>query len=513
MRVLGRLRLSRSTEESTSIERQREVVEQWAAANGHSVVGWAEDVDVSGSIDPFETKSLGPWLNDRAGEWDILAAWKLDRLGRNAIQLSKLFGWCQKHEKTLVSCSESIDLSTWAGRMLASVIAGLAEGELEAIRERQRSSRAKLRQVGRWPGGKPPFGYQPVKTDDGWTLVVDPDAEKVVRRIVDDFLGGTGVTAIARELNEDGVLTPAQYHATKRGKPIPEGKWESTPLKNMLRSKILRGFAHHKGETVRDDDGTPVVIAPELVSGDEWELIQARLDAVQESRKDIRRSASPLSGLVNCAECGGKLGHDRTSVRRATKSYVYRYYRCENRCGSLIPADELEELAEETFLEEVGDLEVRERVWVPGDSREGELREAIAAVDELTAAAGRAKSSTMRERLQRQLAVLDAKILDLESVPAREAGWVWESTGVTYRSVWQSSDESGKRDLLSRSGIRISASVQGRRYGGGTWKFDVEIPEEVIAMGGPVDPAAVEQRIARREAVAAVERKRWGIPD
>jgi site-specific DNA recombinase len=59
MRVLGRLRLSRSTEESTSIERQREVVQQWADANGHTVVGWATDVDVSGSLDPFKTPQLG----------------------------------------------------------------------------------------------------------------------------------------------------------------------------------------------------------------------------------------------------------------------------------------------------------------------------------------------------------------------------------------------------------------------------------------------------------------------
>ena len=110
MRVLGRLRLSRSTEESTSIERQREVIAQWANANGHTVVGWAQDIDVSGSVDPFDTPALGPWLNDRAPEFDIVACWKLDRLGRNAIQLSKLFVWDQAHDKIIVSCSESIDL-------------------------------------------------------------------------------------------------------------------------------------------------------------------------------------------------------------------------------------------------------------------------------------------------------------------------------------------------------------------------------------------------------------------
>ena len=88
--------LSRSTRESTSIERQREIIQQWAGSNNHTVVGWASDIDVSGSLDPFDTPELGKWLSDRAPEWDIVAAWKLDRLGRNAIQLNKLFGWCKE---------------------------------------------------------------------------------------------------------------------------------------------------------------------------------------------------------------------------------------------------------------------------------------------------------------------------------------------------------------------------------------------------------------------------------
>jgi site-specific DNA recombinase len=105
LRVLGRLRLSRSTEESTSIERQREVIQQWADSGGHTVVGWAEDLDVSGAVDPFDTPALGEWLSRRAPDWDVLCAWKLDRLGRDAIRLNKLFGWAIDHGKTVVSAT------------------------------------------------------------------------------------------------------------------------------------------------------------------------------------------------------------------------------------------------------------------------------------------------------------------------------------------------------------------------------------------------------------------------
>ena len=89
MRVLGRIRLSRLTEESPSAARQREIIENWAAANDHEIVGWAEDIDVSGSVDPFEAPALREWW-DRKDEWDILCAWKLDRIGRLGFQGNRL---------------------------------------------------------------------------------------------------------------------------------------------------------------------------------------------------------------------------------------------------------------------------------------------------------------------------------------------------------------------------------------------------------------------------------------
>jgi site-specific DNA recombinase len=492
MRVLGRLRLARSTEESTSIARQREIIQQWAGANDHTIVGWAEDIDVSGAVDPFDTPQLGEWLNHRPHEWDILAAWKLDRLGRNAIQLNKVFGWMLEHDKTLASCSESIDLSTWAGRMLASVIAGLAEGELEAIRERQRSSKQKLRESARWSGGKPPYGYLGVPRTDGpgWSLVVDPEASTVVRRIVDDALDGKPLTRIARELSDERYLTPADYYASvKAGSPtlqVGEGdaaslKWGATPIRNMLRSPAIRGFAHHNGLTVRDDDGNPIRLSEPLVTLDEWELIQAALDRVQESRRGIRRAeASPLAGVAVCLVCGLTLQHDRNTSR----GHVYRYYRCQNRDTVMIPAETLETLAEESFKAEVGDLQVRERVWVPGDSHEAELREAVTALDELSEAAGRAVSATAKQRLQRQLSALDARIAELESAAAREARWEYRPTGGTYRSVWEASDTDGRRELLLKSGITVAASISG--VGGkrsasnpGALRFEIRVPAEV----------------------------------
>lgn len=485
MRVLGRLRLSVSTDESTSIERQREVIEQWSQLNGHTVVGWAEDVDVSGALDPFETPQLGEWLDHRAPEWDILVVWKLDRLSRNAIKLNKLFGWCLDHGKTVVSTTESIDLSTPVGRLIANVIAFLAEGELEAIKERARSSRRKLREIGRWPGGKPPYGYRAVPNPSGAgkMLEIDPESHAVVQRIIRMCLDdGAGLSTICKTLNADQVPTPAQHYSISRGKTPRPSKWHTSPLRNMLRNPALRGYAHHEGRTVRDDQGNPVVLAVPLISPEDWELVQAHLDKARLPFVDLARpSQSPLSGLVSCFFCGSTLHYSAAPSHRGRPG-GYQYYRCRNRenCGARpIPADELEGVARDAFLDEYGNEPIKERVWVPGSSSETELREAVAAVDELVALAGTMTSRTAKDRLQKQLAALDIRIAELEQQPSREAHWEYREVGGTYLEEWERLDGDivGRRELLAKAGmsLKVGISLDGKRSKTNAGEFHVQL--------------------------------------
>ena len=102
----------------------------------------------------------------------------------------------------------------------------------------------------------------------------------------------------------------------------------------------------------------------------------------------------------------------------------------------------------------------------------------------------------------------------MESAPSQEARWEWRPTGVTYGSVWVSSDIDGRRELLRRSGISIAASVSGRsKSNGGAWKSSIHISDEAIAMGGVVDKAAIGRRIADKEKAAKRERIKLGIPE
>jgi site-specific DNA recombinase len=65
LNALGTVRLSHSTDESTSPARQRQRIDWWTGGNAATPVDVAEDLDVSGSVSPFDRDQLGPWLTDR----------------------------------------------------------------------------------------------------------------------------------------------------------------------------------------------------------------------------------------------------------------------------------------------------------------------------------------------------------------------------------------------------------------------------------------------------------------
>ena len=73
-RLLSVIRLSDLTDATTSPDRQRAKNQQYADLGDHKIIGEAVDLDVSGAVNPFERKSLGPWLTDpvKVGQWDVL---------------------------------------------------------------------------------------------------------------------------------------------------------------------------------------------------------------------------------------------------------------------------------------------------------------------------------------------------------------------------------------------------------------------------------------------------------
>ncbi|MFJ4552031.1 recombinase family protein [Streptomyces sp. NPDC088817] len=205
-RIIGVIRLSDKTDVTTSPERQRSSIENASAARGAEIVGWAEDIDVSASQkSPWERPELSKWL-DHPEQWDALMFWRLDRFVRKVSDFAEMIRWCQKYDRNLISATETIDIRSPIGRVIAYIVSAFAEMEAEAIRERVTGSHDYLRRNGRWGGGLAPYGYQaePIPGGKGVTLVEDPAVSEILREIARRVIARESYLSIAADLNERG---------------------------------------------------------------------------------------------------------------------------------------------------------------------------------------------------------------------------------------------------------------------------------------------------------------------
>jgi DNA invertase Pin-like site-specific DNA recombinase len=123
--------------------------------------GWLVDLEyvddgVSGSL--ASRPALDAMHRDaRRGRFDVVVAWRLDRLGRSLRALVELLDDFRLAGVTFASVDDGIDLSTPAGRFQSHVLAALAEYERAIIADRVRLGLARARAEGTRLG-RPPHG-------------------------------------------------------------------------------------------------------------------------------------------------------------------------------------------------------------------------------------------------------------------------------------------------------------------------------------------------------------------
>ena len=174
-------------------------LKRWAEAQGEPV-RWYRDKFTGKTMERPGWKKLEADI--RAGKVSKVAVWRLDRLGRTAKGLTALFDELQSHHVGLVSLREGLDLSTPAGRLMAHVLASVAQYETELRGERVQAGQAVARAKGkRWGGSK-----------KGRRVKVTPQQAKIVQRMKRE--DGESVAAIARTV---GLSRPTVYSVLTEG--------------------------------------------------------------------------------------------------------------------------------------------------------------------------------------------------------------------------------------------------------------------------------------------------------
>ncbi|MFF6880217.1 recombinase family protein [Streptomyces sp. NPDC012474] len=325
---------------TTSPTRQRTSIQLCARQLGFTLIAEASDLGVSARLlSPFERPSLSSWLQ-RPDAYEAIVWSHVDRAVRSVLHMSELIEWSRRNSITLVFGMPEehrplVITPQAAGDAVRRCmdLAHAAEQEARAISARLTSAHEVLRAAGRYGGGLVPFGYKksPHASGVGWSLVPDPETVTVVRAIVNGVHSGRSLVAIAHELEIAGVLVPRDRHAYLQGRPtggrrhgrdFERYRWTAGSLCKILRTPALMGHRVHKGKTVRNADGSPVLIGPPLLSEEEFQALQDTLKARSNGPRRKRRETALLIGVAHCAGCGGRM------YFAARKACAYGDYVC-----------------------------------------------------------------------------------------------------------------------------------------------------------------------------------------
>jgi site-specific DNA recombinase len=446
--------LSHRTDESTSIERQTTNIDYTCKARGDVLVHVTEDSDVSGAVSPFDREGLGPWLTEPLlSDWDVIMVAKLDRLTRSLSHFDQFRQWCDDNGKTIVSVSESLDLSTSNGRMFANLLAMFAQFERERMSERRKEAADKAKLDGRFDGRKAPFGY--TAEDKTKRLIKDPVYAPIATQMAAWRIDGRSYAWIARKLNEGSVP------------PRESGRWSDNSVMKMLSNPGLNGqmvkTIIKKGEprrltVLRGEDGRPLKFTDDpVVSDADWLLLQK----ATETRSIAKRQGGfLLTHVAYCGVCAKPLYGFR-------KKGGWQYYRCVTQsspsttCGAfLIPLADLESAVEEALIARWGDRELYTRKIQPGRDYRAEIENTRSQIEDVEREfrAGNWPAASAG----RMLANLNGELERLESLPVEPAGEEWTPAGVTVREHYLSLDPESRNHLLDKWGVRVIAKSEGR---------------------------------------------------
>ncbi|WP_406348225.1 recombinase family protein [Streptomyces sp. NBC_00144] len=446
----------------------------YAEQRGWKVVHIATDTNVSGASkleDREGMREVLSWL-PRA---DYVLAAKLDRFARSVLEFSRLLAAAKATRATVVTADGVV--SPENASIIVNVLAAFAEYEHGMITERIAASKVHFRQRGNHLGGLAPYGYAVTGPLNNKRWEIDEFAAAIVRDCADRLTNhGASLTGLAHELNERGVLPPAEHARQRDGRklaPRRDGKerqsprWHSTTLRDVLYTPALRGWAIQAtpgtrrsaltNQPVLDAEGNPVSAGPAILSAETWSAVRAIIDGKQVGRGAPRNGTALLLHIARCAECDGPMYRQRRTVRGKD----FSTYVCRNGVGqrgthrpNVITAHYLEELVSAEYLRKFGSFALMR--WQDADgSAVLQLAEVNGQLDNLTGnlanlpAGGRAA-----QRVTAQLTALEARATTLEAETQHAVGR-WVDAGGSVAEEWQHRTVEGRRALLADLGTRV----------------------------------------------------------
>lgn len=328
----------RGSEESSSIESQRMIIESFAKFNGFEKP--KEYIDDGFSGGNFNRPAFMEMIKDiENGKIDLVITKDLSRLGREMYGTGKYIEeYFLENQVRYIAINDSFDSNI--GDSMLGLRLGINDLYLRDVSKKVKSAFRIKQEKGLYIGSIPCYGY--IKDpDDHHKLIIDEKVADNVKYIYDLALQGMGLKSIAFTLTRKKIPIPIVYKKETRGLNVTEndgyGVWKHSTVKNILSSEMYIGNMVQKTHTKASYKSKKLTKVPkdeQIIVNDTHKGIidEETFNKVQELLK--KRSSFGgknenkylLSGLLFCAECGHTIGIQEANKERKTTHTTYCNY-------------------------------------------------------------------------------------------------------------------------------------------------------------------------------------------
>ena len=332
--------------ESNSISNQKAMLEEFAARQGFTNIVHFTDDGISGTC--FDRPGFLAMMKEvEAGNVEYLCIKDMSRMGRDYLKVGQIMEILRQRGVRLIAINDGVD-SARGDDDFTPFRNIMNEYYARDTSRKIRSTFQSKGKSGKHLTGTVIYGYLWNEARDQW--LVDPEAADVVKRIFAMTIDGYGPYQIASKLKSEKVLIPSAYLA-QHGEGVNKNKtfkdvygWGSSTICNILEKREYLGhtinfktrkhFKDKKSHYVPEDEWTIFENTHEAI------IDQQTFDLVQKIRGNVRRypdgwgETAPLTGLLYCADCGGKMYVHRTNNGKRISQYTCSQY-TKVPCGTL----------------------------------------------------------------------------------------------------------------------------------------------------------------------------------
>lgn len=339
------IRLSREDgdkEESDSVGNQRKLLTEYVAKKEDFIL-YDIYVDDGYSGTNFNRPSFQKMIADiEDGKVNCVVVKDLSRFGRDYIDTGRyLERYFPELGVRFISVTDSIDSMKQAYDMLLPIKNIFNEQYARDISKKIQATVKSKQKAGEFIGAFTSYGYKKSPVDKN-KLVIDDYAADVVRRIFSLYIQGYGKQRIAKLLNSEGILCPAEYKKVNGENYKNCNRLESTTYwsystinsilhREMYVGNMVQGTKHQRMRSKQKKMPKEEWIIVEnthepIIDKETWEKAQSLLQK-RTRELDLETNKNIFAGFVKCGDCGRAM--TKNMWRRADGSKTYSLY-----CGT-----------------------------------------------------------------------------------------------------------------------------------------------------------------------------------